>query len=218
MEDSAPFCILIPTVNRKDLLMEALDYYVRNYKTVDIIILDNGNQDIPQLAPNVFIYKTPENLGVARSWNMLIHKAILKGHEWFLVMNDDIIYKKPLNEICALIRKQTTNTFLQPRPFYNWSIFLLHKSVFRKVGVFDPAFARCFFEDNDYRYRMKLAGVNVRYEDELAPEVYRNSQTIEKNPLLGGYIENREYYLRKWGGLPDQEQYIIPFTKQPTHG
>ena len=205
------FCILIPTVNRKDLLMEALEYYVANYPEIDILILDNGQQGIPQLAENVTIYESKENLGVARSWNYLLHKAILKGHKWFMVLNDDIVYKKNLNDIYRMMQKYDTNTFLQPRPYYNWSIFLFHKSVYDKVGVFDPAFVRCFFEDNDYRYRMKLAGVNVRYEDELAPEVFRNSQTIEKNPLLGGYLENREYYLRKWGGLPDQEKFKIPF-------
>ena len=50
-----------------------------------------------------------------------------------------------------------------------------------------------YFEDNDYMYRMRLAGVPIKYVDELNPDVYLNSQTLEKEPTLGGYIENREY-------------------------
>ena len=62
-------------------------------------------------------------------------------------------------------------------------------------------------------YRMKLAGVPIKYVDELNPDVYLNSQTIEKNPQLGGYIENREYFLQKWGGLPESETFKTPFNK-----
>ena len=60
---------------------------------------------------------------------------------------------------------------------------------------------------------MRLAGITIRYEDALNSEVYRNSQTIEKEPLLGGYLQNREYYIEKWGGLPDSEIYKNPFNR-----
>ena len=62
-------------------------------------------------------------------------------------------------------------------------------------------------------HRMRVAGVNVRYEDALNADVYRNSQTILKDPLLGDYVANREYYLRKWGGLPGEENYKTPFNQ-----
>jgi GT2 family glycosyltransferase len=94
------------------------------------------------------------------------------------------------------------------------SAFMLTRHIWDTVGEFDPNFRKAFFEDNDYKYRVKLAGFTVRYEDELNADVYKNSQTIEKDPLLGGYIENREYYINKWGGLPDEEQYKTPFNAQ----
>jgi hypothetical protein len=59
---------------------------------------------------------------------------------------------------------------------------------------------------------MKLQGVKIKYQDNLNAQVYRNSQTIEKEPLLGGYIENRELYLKKWGGLPNEEQFKTPYN------
>jgi hypothetical protein len=59
---------------------------------------------------------------------------------------------------------------------------------------------------------MRLSGITIRYEDALNAEVYRNSQTIEKDPLLGGYLFNREYYIKKWGGLPESETYKTPFN------
>jgi len=94
-----------------------------------------------------------------------------------------------------------------------WSAFLMNRWIYEKVGGFDTNFKKCFFEDNDYAYRLKLAGVNIRYEDQLNAEIYRNSQTIQKDPLLGGYIENKEYYIKKWGGIPEQETFKSPFNE-----
>ena len=40
------FCIAIPTINRKDLLVEALGYYAKTIPKVTKLILDNGYQGI----------------------------------------------------------------------------------------------------------------------------------------------------------------------------
>lgn len=207
------FCICIPTINQKDLLVEALRHYVVSCPSCKIIILDNGKQNIPQLSPNIFIFESESNLGVSRSWNFLMKKAIEMGENHILMLNDDIIYTKGQGMINALIFKYGEWTFLEPRPYFNWSIFLISKKIYEHVGEFDPAFVKCFFEDNDYSYRMKLAGIQMRYEDELAPETYRCSETTKKSPELGGYIENREYFVQKWGGLPNEEKYKTPFNK-----
>jgi GT2 family glycosyltransferase len=212
------FCILIPTINRKDLLMEALEHYKYDYPNTTILILDNGNQGIePSITKNYIVRTLSElgNLGVAGSWNYLIKEAIdFFNYDYFLVLNDDIILKCGESAINGLIEKWGENTFHIPRPFYNWSAFITNKWIFDKVGEFDENFKRCFFEDNDYNYRLKLAGVNIRYSDELNAEIYRNSQTTLKEPLLGGYTENRDYYIKKWGGLPDLELYKTPFNHE----
>ena len=207
------FCILIPTVNRKDLLMDAMYWYVSNLRDVQMIILDNGKQGIASSVDNIRVFESSSNLGVAGSWNWLIRKAIERGHTHFLVLNDDIILKRYSSEIKSIIESWDDMTFHRPRPFYNWSAFILSKTIWDKVGEFDTNFVKCFFEDNDYEYRMKLAGVTINYEDALNAQVYRNSQTIEKDPLLGDYVANREYYIKKWGGLPTEEVYKTPFGK-----
>lgn len=205
------YCVLIPTINRKDLLMEALEWYVEYCKQTEIIVLDNGNQGIVSGAPNLRVFESDKNKGVAGSWNWLIKKAIERGHTHFLVLNDDIVLQRYSNEIYQIIANWGDGFFHRPRPFYNWSAFILNQDIYEKVGEFDEAFVKCFFEDNDYEYRMKLAGVHIRYEDALNPQIYRNSQTIEKDPLLGDYIANKEYYIKKWGGIPTEETFKTPF-------
>ena len=206
-------CILIPTINRKDLLMKALESYSEVMPEVTKLILDNGNQDIPCIDDNTWIWQSTQNLGVAASWNYLIAKAIINDFKYFLILNDDVILQKDEAQIRQILSKGTSEHFYLCRPFYNWSSFILTKKVYEKVGPFDENFKKAYFEDNDYMYRMRLAGVPIKYVDELNPDIYLNSQTIEKNPLLGGYIENKEYFLQKWGGLPESETYKIPFNK-----
>lgn len=205
------YCIAIPTINRKDLLVDALSWYLRNLPTTEIIVLDNGQQGMMSADPRLTVFESKENLGVAGSWNWLMRKAFDRGYDNILMLNDDVILQRSEGEVAAMIDRGTTNTFHRCRSFYNWSVFILRKPIFEKVGDFDENFKKCFFEDNDYEYRMRLSGVTIKYEDDLNPQVYRNSQTIEKNPLLGGYLENREYYIKKWGGLPDSETYKTPY-------
>ena len=208
------FCILIPTINQKDLLVNALNVYVKCYPNIDIFILDNGNQDIPELTQRIHVYTNESNLGVAGSWNWLIKKAISEGYEHFLVLNDDVIFDEGEIYLKGMILYHGKEKFHVCNHFYNWSVFILNKYIFDKVGEFDENFKKCFFEDNDYNYRMKLENILVRRDGRLNPSTYNNSMTILKDPSLNGYIENREYYIQKWGGLPDQEVYTVPFNEK----
>jgi len=209
------YCILIPTINRKDLLERALRVYAEIYPDIDIWIVDNGHQQInDNLHPNCRVAKELVNIGVAGSWNQLIRIAVNKGYTEFIILNDDVILKTPVAELEAIIESGSENTFHVCRPFYNWSAFILRKKIVEKVGFFDTKFEKCFFEDNDYHYRMKLAGVEIRYEDKLNPDndTYVNSGSTQVNPLLGDYVANKAYYIQKWGGEPTQETYKTPFN------
>lgn len=193
--------------------MEALEHYVIAYPHTQIFILDNGHQDIPRLSTNMSVIEMAENLGVAGSWNWLIKNAISNLYSDFLILNDDVILKKDESTISALIEQGGQNTFHVCKTFYNWSSFILNRFIYEKVGEFDEAFKRCFFEDNDYSYRMILKGVNYQFQDSLNPDVFRNSQTIAKDPSLSGYLENEQYYIGKWGGKPGSETHKTPFGK-----
>jgi len=162
------YCILIPTINRRDLLEQALWYYSTFISDVNVIVLDNGKQNIDgNIYRNVFVYETNENLGVAGSWNWLINHACFLEYTHFLILNDDIILRKSSDTIKSIILKHGGDTMLIPRRFYNMSAFVISKRIWDKVGQFDPMFKKAFFEDNDYKYRVKLAGFNIAYEDEL---------------------------------------------------
>ena len=47
----------IPTINRADLLNEALANYFEDFKNTEIVICDNGKQEIITRERNFVIYK-----------------------------------------------------------------------------------------------------------------------------------------------------------------
>jgi GT2 family glycosyltransferase len=88
-------------------------------------------------------------------------------------------------------------------------------SLFERVGFFDERFYPAYFEDNDFHYRMKLAGAT----EAIAPCGYDhvNSATIQKYTPKQKEAHHerfkrlRSYYVKKWGGMPGSEAYTIPF-------
>ena len=135
-----------------------------------------------------------------------------------MILNDDVILKKNESVINDIINSKN-----QKHPYYNnfyvcyesnhWSSYILNKEIYEEVGEFDENFKRCFYEDNDYAYRMKLKGINYHIDQRLNPEVFLNNGSTLVDPSLRGDEENREYFVRKWGGMPNDEKYLTPFNE-----
>lgn len=201
----------IPTINRADLLNEALANYFEDFKSTEIVICDNGKQEIITREKNFVIYRPEQNLGVSGSWNMIMDYAEKVKATHVLMLNDDIYLGKSEQEISTIIRLWNPE-FLCTE--LNWCSFILSVDAYQKVGKFDENFFPAYFEDNDYFRRMLLADVQMVFNPMLNPITYRNSMTIQKSPELNnGFEKNRQYYISKWGGQPTQEQFNTPFNQ-----
>jgi GT2 family glycosyltransferase len=201
----------IPTINRADLLNEALANYFEDFKNTEIVICDNGKQEIITRDKNFVIYRPENNLGVSGSWNMIMDYSEKAKGTHVLMLNDDIYLGKSEEEVKTIIRLWNPE-FLCTE--LNWCSFILSIDAYLKVGKFDEKFFPAYFEDNDYFRRMLLTGVNITNNAMLNPAIYRNSMTIQKSPELNnGFEKNRQYYISKWGGQPTQETFGTPFNQ-----
>jgi len=95
-----------------------------------------------------------------------------------------------------------------------YSAMVFKPELLYEIGYLDENFFPAYYEDNDHRYRMKLAGLEWEY----FPLEYEHivSATIKRDPVLMAknqktFKENGRYYIEKWGGLPGQEKYLTPF-------
>jgi len=83
-------------------------------------------------------------------------------------------------------------------------------------GLFDEKFYPAYFEDNDFHYRLKLAGMRG-VKTNQAIYYHFGSRTIRENKNMenivkNSYLENEQKYIDKWGGKPGEEKHIIPYN------
>jgi GT2 family glycosyltransferase len=204
--------VAIPTINRADLLNEALAKYFEDFKDTHIAICDNGNQDILTREENFMIYRPQENLGVAKSWNMLMDYSEKISATHVLMLNDDIYLGKTETELYMLIKNDIDADFINS--FHNWCSYILRVDIWKKAGKFDEEFFPAYFEDNSFDYKMTLVGAKKSWTSFLDPIVYRNSMSIAKDRTLNErFMQNKQMYLNMWGGLPSEEKYKTKFGK-----
>lgn len=212
MEKEIKLVVAIPTINRADLLNEALAKYFEDFKDTHIAICDNGNQDILTREENFMIYRPTENLNVSGSWNMLMDYSEKIGATHVLVLNDDVYLGRTENEIKMLIKQNIHLPFMNS--LMNWCSFILSVEGYKKIGEFNQEYFPNYYNDNDYCYRMRLLNMERLNTSFLNPVVYRNSMTIAKDPSLNNrFMEYRQNYINMWGGLPNEEKYTKPFNR-----
>jgi GT2 family glycosyltransferase len=96
-----------------------------------------------------------------------------------------------------------------------YSAMVFTPELLYEVGYLDENFFPAYYEDNDHRYRMKLAGLEweylpLKYKHKISSTLKSNLEFQKKNQMT--FAENGRYYIEKWGGLPGQEQYDTPFN------
>lgn len=98
-----------------------------------------------------------------------------------------------------------------------FSGFMISKEGWDKVGPFDEEFKPCYFEDNDYHYRINLAGMKAIVLPTAMFYHYGSKTQLEALPgevICPGpmFENNRAYYIRKWGGQPGMERFNVAFN------
>jgi len=191
---------------------------------------------------NIKVIRFKENIGAGPAWNYGIQYAMRKFQsKYFLIANNDILLHPEAIDIlikaidftkCILTSatdisgtvscpedvlkmKVPKKTRLTEAP--EFSCFMLKTETIQKIGYFDEKFYPAYFEDNDYHYRIRLAGLKA-VKTNRALYFHYGSRTIKNDEKIHnisnlGYTANREYYRQKWGGLPGEEIYKTPFNR-----
>lgn len=224
--------VCIPTLNRYDLCINLLSSLENGTLKPDkYYIMDNGGEfniyykNSKLLLNNLTIIDLGKNLGVSKSWNWFLEN--IKGD--ILIVNDDIEFSQ--DALRSFIEMKNNhndpNTVIytlvieEVEPKYpNFSLFMLNTDIKTKVGFFDENFSPAYFEDNDYIYRTKLLGYNIKMFSVSNYYTHGHSATLKRLKEQGlhesyeyWFNRNKQYYISKWGGEPYNEKYIIPFNK-----
>jgi GT2 family glycosyltransferase len=202
-------CLGIPTLNRYDLLKPTLELYKDNFRACDMLILDNGRQQIPE-RPYYHIINMQRNLGVAKSWNVLSEALYANGNTHVCLLNDDVVWHKNKYEVEQFLKENPGDFYMGS--YAAFTIFIMPQETYKTVGPFDPIFYPAYYEDNDYVYRLKLKNKKIIQNSFFDADVFRCSETLKKDPSLENNNENRQNYIAKWGGGPGEEKFRKPYN------
>jgi len=189
--------LIVPVLNRYDLLqrlLDSIDYPVRH-----VFIIDNGDGpseviDLPDTVTEVTYSPLPNNLGVSGSWNLGI-KALPYDEKWLIVSNDAHFKPGVLEGFVEAGERE----ILLSSNFPYWHAFSIGQEVVREVGLFDENLHPAYFEDDDYKRRAEYYGVTIR----KGPNVeHTNSSTLKSDERFKErnsetFLSNSQYYRGK---------------------
>ncbi|HEX7099666.1 MAG TPA: hypothetical protein VF377_10525 [Acidimicrobiia bacterium] len=202
----------VPVLNRADMA-------ARMVSTIDVparlVVVVNGKVDgiRPPVAAaaaanhnivGVDWVMPATNLGVAASWNQIIRTH--PSARCWLIANADIAFAP--GDLYQLDTVSGPGVWC----FKEFAAFALTPDTVDAVGWFDENFHPIYYEDNDYTWRCRLAGVPVT--DLEAGTTHTTSSTIHSGFWADNqrtFPQNGAYYFQKWGGMPGQERHQTPF-------
>ena len=183
---------------------------LNEYQIQKALLLDNYSFETKVLQPE-------KNIGVAKAWNMIIKES----RDERLIMNDDILLEKDTLQV-LLDTEGEVVCCEKPSGLNAFACFLIRDSAVEKVGYFDEAISPnyAYYEDNDYKRRMDLLGLSVKRAKCSAEHFMGGSRTM--NTLSPSRLQAHhmrfnlatENYIKKWGGLPDEELFTVPYNQK----
>lgn len=227
----------------KNCIKSILNQNVPDEYNVNILVInncstDNTSNEVKELISYnlpIQIIDNPENYGCAKSWNQGSKVAFDEGSDYVFIINNDVLFQRScianlvkrleLNDDVILVSAKHVNTPEEVNhelvlPFTevespSFSAFMIGCNCWGLIGNFDEEFKPAYFEDNDYHYRIKLAGKKAIT---TSTAIYHHFGSRTQNQLPGGvcrsqqFENNRAYFAKKWGGVPGKEIYKTPFS------
>lgn len=175
-----------------------------------------------RIAPEdlLLIDNTKHNRGVSASWNLGAHRVLDEGRDWLVICSAGMRFAgRGIATFTDQLALHPTAQAVEAGCDLGWHLIAIHRTTFERVGFFDENFYPAYMEDNDYGRRIILGfGINYIQGVESWPKVIvaatltSAAHGIEYGGVEGDGNQLNGYYAEKWGGLPSQERFTLPFN------
>lgn len=214
--------LCMPTYNRPDELSHAVDAALRSDIALEVVVVDNSVEHYAQalVGDVATVITLPVSAGLASTWNLVF--SMYEDH--IVMINDDVAVHTHTVRAMVERAEKEKNSVLFFGAYDEFACFLLRRCAYLDVGPFDPVFRPIYYEDIDMLYRLKLRGY-------LPVTIFEATFDHVKNATLKAlshdeevrhwdqFHRNEHYYREKWGGLRDEERFVLPFNgAKPTPG
>lgn len=217
----------VPVLKRYDLLEKLIaSAEAGTLKPDTYLIVDNGGELRSRLersqpldlararGAEVLVLSPVQNIGVAASWNAILEKA---GDEPVVISNDDVeLDRRTLEDLMDAYEVRLDELLISDAgaDAGGWCLFIQSPELMKTVGPYDESFSPAYYEDSDYRWRMKLVGIEPALVEASFKHAVRGSWSEESRKHIRRSLEQFE---RKWGGDPRDEASLFkePFDGAP---
>jgi hypothetical protein len=210
----------IPTIASGTPLEHCVGSILRQHWVAhDIVLIENGSGASTAVAnwasQGIETHRPPANMGVAASWNYACKRAWARGRRAILLVNDDVVLadRYTFFHLWKAVERDSRHLYLLGNQ--RFAAFCVTRTVWEEVGAFDEGFWPAYYEDCDWHYRVRLAGIPG---SELGiPLEHVGGASRGADPELQALVErtfpmNAQRYVRKWGGQPDHEKFTLAWN------
>ena len=209
----------VPILQPPELIPEVWPTWTRCSE--ELLIVDNTPdrawEEIARLQGWSYV-TFQKNIGLAGGWNIARAKFMAdtkNDHDLLLLFSASVQWLDGLDVVLDQVSAAANWKGCQGQLGFHaiaWS-----RRLFEIAGDFDEAcWPAGFYTDNDFAWRLILAGILVADPDpmphvDLAVSPVENALAIRSLGVEGNYGACRDYYKAKWGGEPSHETFTTPF-------
>lgn len=183
-------------------------------------IVQIGKRDRPGADIDAYVITPDERPDLPGGAGVSAVNWAIEKYGDLLYCNDDVIFLR--DTVRRLLEAVPQNPrgllYATAERGGDWAgLFYVKRELLQLVGKIDESFVGCgYFSDDDLRYRLILAGrpavlvPGVRY-GHITSATLKSKPAAEQKQHWQQFAELRNYYVRKWGGLPKSEAFVMPF-------
>ncbi len=214
--------LFVPSIGLPDSipLLERLANSI-DYPIARKVVYNNGEGDaLESFKDNhtdwLVIDSPTGNKGVADSWNECA-KLFPEQPSWMLCNEDCWFLPGQLEAVCKCSDDHLNEPLMYLNSSQAFYCFVWHAWGRKNVGEFDPNFFPAYYEDCDYRVRMRIMGItghSLAIEGKpVVPHGKPRTGGMNYKAMLDGCgLLNRVYWQRKWGNQNfDISTYTNPY-------
>lgn len=217
------YLVGIGYVNRIDLLKKAIESIQPFW--ANTFIMDNSNhRDLrhgESFPTNVKIFEPPVPFTLSQTMNLLHRLGAEQRCDVIMFMHNDAEADAGTAEnFLSAIEKMQREGRRWGVAFTNYhTLAAYNMKAIKEVGPWDTVLPH-YFSDCDYFTRLRLAGYEQVWTGLNVIHHNNGASTIKSDGNLE-HIHNitfplyQTYYQSKWGGLPGQERFTLPFNQYP---
>lgn len=219
MTDDLSLLVVLPVIDTTttDICVESIlmPDSAAGFGGKDMLLIDNTREGDIADRYNLRTYRDPDNhnLGVARAWNVGAREVLDRGLDYLVLLSSSMQFGPAMHTKWTWQMKTFWGSPIIEGEGHSWHLIAIHRDMFLRVGLFDPAFYPAYIEAIDFDRRLRLSGIGGW------PRAWVNALSqgtglalplvsCPAGPLL-------QVYKDKWGGEKSAETYSLPYGDKP---